>query len=288
MDREPVKTAIRLLRKPEKKSIGICTFCGCRGPIELHHVNCRNHDSELVIPVCDGCHDFLTEGQLQERVGMRFEPDRNVRAVRILEAQAAFFDDPDELSSREIIELTDFSKREEPETASDVSPEIRILTREEFLKQVFFPLAVNGALIVGFNLPFDICRLAADAREARRLNDDWSFVMLDEPFCPRIVVTRKDGKIAFFRLSGVGRDPKTGKKIRIPRGRFLDVRTLAWALRNVTYSLNGLCKALRIPGKLEHKPTGKVTRAEITYARQDIRATLGCLNALRAEFDRYP
>jgi len=92
MDREPVKTAIRLLRKPEKKSIGICTFCGCRGPIELHHVNCRNHDSELVIPVCDGCHDFLTEGQLQERVRMRFEPDRRVRAVRILEAQAAFFE----------------------------------------------------------------------------------------------------------------------------------------------------------------------------------------------------
>ena len=92
MDREPVKTAIRLLRKPEKKSIGICTFCGCRGPIELHHVNCRHHDSELVIPVCDGCHDFLTEGQFQERVGMRFEPDGNVRAVHILEAQAAFFE----------------------------------------------------------------------------------------------------------------------------------------------------------------------------------------------------
>jgi hypothetical protein len=92
MDREPVKTAIRLLRKPEKKSIGICTFCSCRGPIELHHVNCRNHDSELLIPVCPDCHAFLTEGQLQERVGMRFERDRNVQAVRILEAQVAFFE----------------------------------------------------------------------------------------------------------------------------------------------------------------------------------------------------
>jgi hypothetical protein len=92
MDREPVKTAIRLLRKPEKKSIGICTFCGCKGPIELHHVNCRNHDSELLIPVCPDCHALYTEGQLQERVGMRFEPDRIGRAARIAEAQAAFFE----------------------------------------------------------------------------------------------------------------------------------------------------------------------------------------------------
>ncbi len=232
------------------------------------------------------------ETRTDEKQNLTFGPyrvifaDENGQYTNV--RQEGFFYDPKELNSREIDELTSFSKREKAETAPDVSRDFRMLTREEFLKQIFFPLAVNGALIVGFNLPFDISRLAADAREARRLNDDWSFVMLDEPFCPRIVVTRKDGKIAFFRLSGVGRDPKTGKKIRIPRGRFLDVRTLAWALRNVTYSLKGLCEALKIPGKLEHKVTGKVTQAEIRYARQDVRATVGCLNALRAEFDRYP
>src|SRR5437879_4430136 len=250
----------------------------------------KQHKAEPKWPPCALVLD--PETRTDEKQNLTFGPYRVVFAdengqytdVR----QEGFFYDPNELSPREIDELTKFSKREKAETAHDVSKDLRMLTREEFLKQIFFPLAVNGALIVGFNLPFDISRLAADAREARRLNDDWSFVMLDEPFCPRIVVTRKDGKIAFFRLSGVGRDPKTGKKIRIPRGRFLDVRTLAWALRNVTYRLSGLCKALRIPGKLEHKPTGKVTRAEITYAREDMRATLGCLNALRAEFDRYP
>ena len=232
------------------------------------------------------------ETRIDEKQNLTFSPyrivfaDENGQYTNV--RQEGFFYDPNELNSHEINELTSFSKQEKAETAPDVSKELRMLTREEFLKQIFFPLAINGALVVDFNLPFDISRLAADAREARRLNDDWSFVMLDEPFCPRIVVTRKDGKIAFVRLSGVGRDPKTGKKIRIPRGRFLDVRTLAWALRNVTYSLNGLCKALRLPGKLGHKPTGKVTRTEIAYARQDVRATLGCLNALRAEFDRYP
>ena len=46
----------------------------------------------LVIPVCPNCHAILTEGQLRERVGMHFESDQNVRAVQILEAQAAFFE----------------------------------------------------------------------------------------------------------------------------------------------------------------------------------------------------
>ena len=161
-------------------------------------------------------------------------------------------------------------------------------TRREFLQEVFFPMALGGALIVGFNLPFDISRLAEDAREARRLNDDWSLVMLGERFCPRVVLTRKDGKIAFFRLSGIRFSPKTGKKIRVPRGRFVDVRTLAWALRNVSYSLKSLCKELKTLRKLDHKPTGKITPAEIRYARQDVRATVGALNALRAEFDRFP
>ena len=202
--------------------------------------------------------------------------------------EEGFFYDPNEVTARERRVLEQFAKKHHAETAGDVSNKIRIRTRKEFLKEIFFPLGLNGALIVGFNLPFDVSRIAEDAREARRLNDDWSFVMLAEPFCPRIIVTRKDGKIAFFRFSGVRRNPKTGKKIRVSRGRFLDVRTLAWALRNVSYSLQGLCKALNIPGKLDHKPSGKITEAEIKYARQDVRATVGALNALRAEFDRYP
>ena len=202
--------------------------------------------------------------------------------------EEGFLYDPDEVTSHEYGVLERFARQHHAETTGDIPNEIRIRTRKEFLKEVLLPLGLNGALVVGFNLPFDISRLATDAREARRLNDDWSFVLLDEPFCPRVIVTRKDGKIAFFRFSGVLRNPKTGKKIRVPRGRFLDVRTLAWALRNVSYSLKGLCEALNIPGKLEHKASGKITEAEIKYARQDVRATVGALNALRAEFDRYP
>lgn len=106
---------------------------------------------------------------------------------------------------------------------------------------------------------------------------------LEEDAIRRIKITRKDGKIAFIRLSGYSK--KSG---RLPYGRFLDLFTLAWALRNVHYRLDSLAKDLGVPGKLKHVPTGKVTLKELNYARQDVRVTVGILNALKAEFDCHP
>lgn len=42
------------------------------------------------------------------------------------------------------------------------------------------------------------------------------------------------------------------------------------------------------PEKMEHEPTGRVTEREITYARRDVRATLGLLNALKQEYSLHP
>ena len=43
-----------------------------------------------------------------------------------------------------------------------------------------------------------------------------------------------------------------------------------------------------MPGKLDHAPSGRVTKEEIDYCRQDVRATLALLNALLVEFRKYP
>ncbi len=90
---------------------------------------------------------------------------------------------------------------------------------------------------------------------------------LKEDAIRRIKITRKDGKIAFIRLSGYS----TLRGV-LPSGRFLDLFTLAWALRNVHYSLNGLAKDLGVPGKAgpSRSQAGKVTPKEIKYCRQDV------------------
>src|SRR5580704_4544790 len=74
-----------------------------------------------------------------------------------------------------------------------------------------------------------------------------------------------------------------------PSARFLDIRTLLWALRNRSYSLRTACKEFGIPGKLDdHKPSGRVDREEVEYCRQDVRATTDLLNVAKQEFDEHP
>jgi hypothetical protein len=73
------------------------------------------------------------------------------------------------------------------------------------------------------------------------------------------------------------------------RGRFLDLHTLAFALTDKSYSLAGAIQAFSSePKKMEYEPTGKISEREITYARQDVRATLGLLNALKQEYELHP
>jgi hypothetical protein len=169
---------------------------------------------------------------------------------------------------------------------------LNLYSQSEFLKRVFWRAIRKDAMVVGFNLPFDLSRLAFKSSPA----DDggWSLVlslrksrktgeMEPNPERPRVVITSKDSKIAFISLRGIFR-PKEWP----PEGRFLDLRTLGWALRNESYKLEDACRAFNVPGKMKHNPTGLVTREEIEYCRQDGRATVNLLNAMKREFDQHP
>jgi len=80
-----------------------------------------------------------------------------------------------------------------------------------------------------------------------------------------------------------------GRKIH-----FLDLRTLLWALYNKSHSLRTACdnksgpfKEQKLPRKDEHDPSGEVTPDEIEHCRQDVRCTIGLLNACKQEFDEH-
>jgi hypothetical protein len=176
------------------------------------------------------------------------------------------------------------------------------LSRKEFIKRIFLRAIRAEALIVGFNLFFDLSHIATDASWTPRQGGGWSFTMNDftdkktgkrreDQYAPRLVIKPKDGKGSFFKLTRVA--PVSSKRPRASRQyppiRCVDLKTLAWALENQSHSLDSACKARGIQGKLAgHTPSGRVSHEEIAYNRQDVRATLELLNALRAEFDRHP
>lgn len=169
--------------------------------------------------------------------------------------------------------------------------DLKLYSRAEFVEKVFWKAIKDGAMIVGFNLPFDLSRIAVDWRTG--YNGSWSLIlslrrsrktgeMEPNPHRPRVRIRSKDSQSAFIELTR----PQNPEEW--PHGRFLDLHTLAFALFGEALGLDDLCKRLKIPGKIKHEPTGRITAAEIEYCRGDVRATTGALNALKREFDQHP
>jgi hypothetical protein len=173
-------------------------------------------------------------------------------------------------------------------------PKLKLYSRDEFVEKVFHVAIQAGAAICAFNLPFDLSRIAVEYRTAHGAGKrGWSFVVsrywnkrkkkwLPNSFRPRIQLRPKDSKAAFIRLAGGDKDQP------FRSGRFLDLKTLAWALRNRSFSLKSACAEWKLPGKLDHEPTGRATPEEIEYCRQDVSVIVGLLNALLREFKKYP
>ncbi len=178
---------------------------------------------------------------------------------------------------------------------SDVAPfppRFPLYSRSEFMKRVFKPaIKRDGALVCGLNLPFDLARLALAWSKGD--DNEWSLTMsqyadgAENRNYPRILITPIDGKKAFIKLAPPWK-PEEWKSIS--KTHFLDLRTLAWALFNKSFSLKRACQELNTKHKKleDHEPTGKVTPVEIEYARQDGRCTVDVLNALKQEFDKHP
>ena len=178
---------------------------------------------------------------------------------------------------------------------SDVAsfpPRFPLYSRSQFMKRVFKPaIKHDGALVCGLNLPFDLARLALDWSKGE--DDEWSLTMSQYPngtenrHYPRILIKPIDGKKAFIKLAPPWKPEEWNSK---GQTHFLDLRTLAWALFNKSFSLKRACEKLDTEHKKleDHEPTGEVTPEEIEYARQDARCTVDVLNALKQEFDKHP
>ena len=131
--------------------------------------------------------------------------------------------------------------------------ELRLLSRRDFLEKLYDVGYDGRGLIVGFNLPFDLSRLAVDFGNAKdkRFAGGFSLVLWDwvdkngtrriNKYRPRIAIKHIDSKRALKGFTGTldadpvdlipegspTGEPQKGEKFR---GHFLDLRTLAFVL----------------------------------------------------------
>jgi hypothetical protein len=190
---------------------------------------------------------------------------------------------------------------------------IVLRSRREFLKEVLWPFGYEArGWIVGFNLPYDLSRLAVAATSRLQAGSrGFSLTLWDyldkatgewrpSRYRPLIQVETIDSKRASIRFSRVV-DPR--RDYLIPeddsfatpdakytfRGNFLDLRTLAFVVTGEGHSLGSACKALRVRhGKRKAKRHGVINARYIDYCRRDVLATAELGFALLTEFRRHP
>ena len=207
--------------------------------------------------------------------------------------------------------LQEYAKTRRAQVAPDCPDSIKLLSCSKFVEKVLYQVGFKTrALIVGFNLPFDLSRVAVDCGEGRgRFRGGFSFVMKryrdkktrklkPSPFRPRIRILHIDSKRAFIEFNrlkkryrdeqrptdGAAPDPKYS-----PPGRFLDLKTLSFALTSRSLNLASACKDFKVEHpKAKTEKHGVITTDYIDYNRRDVLASQELLEKLRAEFDQHP
>ena len=183
----------------------------------------------------------------------------------------------------------------------------RLFTVEDFIEKVFLTAAYDGeATVVGFNLPFDLSRLALEARRAppvyrrnkngetivdRSMVGGFTLTLSKNARRPNVKVKHLNRRMAFISFADPGGHPNRRKRNPADahtRGFFLDLKTLAAALTSESHTLDSLAKFLEVPGKIKFEDFGRPIDAEfIRYAVTDTEVTRRCYQELTRRFAEH-
>lgn len=174
---------------------------------------------------------------------------------------------------------------------------LTVRTRADFVDRVFYKYAyAYGAVVVGFNLPFDLSRLATDitTSQAHDMRNAFSLTLSEHKNNPNVLVRHLNARASFIRFAAFGSPDarsslKRGEKSEYRSGYFLDTKTLAAALLGKGHTLKSLADVLETPHrKLEAKRHGgPVTKRYLDYAMTDTQVTYECFEALSAMYKRH-
>ncbi|MGI0014861.1 MAG: DNA polymerase, partial [Nitrososphaera sp.] len=164
--------------------------------------------------------------------------------------------------------------------------QIPLMTRKQFNDEVFYPeVFFKQTCCVGFNLPFDLSRIALDFGYARdrTMLGGFSFKLSTNIEYPRVLVKHVNNTIAFIKFSRSIIRYTNGFK-----GNFVDLRTLGWAIRNKKFSLDAACKEFNTEiQKKKARQHDKITAEYIDYCVNDVKATYTLFGAMLREYEKY-
>ena len=250
---------------------------------------------------------FDTETRIDASQRLTFGSYRFFRN-RELQEEGLFYADDLPSKDRRTLERYVAAQRKQGLRSGEVP--LLLLSRRNFLKKFYKAVYKGRALLVGFNLPFDLAHIAVASRSARgRFTGGfslalWSYVKngIERPdnHRPSIGIKHIDSKRALKGFTARYRPdsldlipedsitgaPEKGYKFR---GHMLDLRTLAFALTDRGYSLESASRAFGVDhGKQRATRHGLVTASYLDYNRRDVQATSELAVKLLAEYAKHP
>lgn len=171
-----------------------------------------------------------------------------------------------------------------------------LLTRDQFADEIFYKIGFQlRASIVGFNLPFDISRIAIGHDSARNeMRGGFTFKLSNHKYWPNVRVKHLSRMAAFIRFAAQMKqidnrsDRKRGRRNGFRAGHFVDIKTLAGALLSRSFSLSSLSEFLKVTHpKLDFDDFDAPIRDDILdYALRDVETTWECYSELLTRYHR--
>lgn len=242
---------------------------------------------------------FDTETRDDEAQRLRFGSFQ-LREGERLELRGLFYD-PDATSQAEQTTLAAEAER----------LDCCLLPVGDFIEKVLFLAAYKaGATVVGFNLPFDLSRIAIGYQRAgpvhlrnrkkevvrvdRSMVGGFTFRLSDREDRPNLRVKHLSRRLAFINFAYAGEQPasrsqsKRQHPIMRERGFFLDLKTFAAALTSESHTLDSLSEFLDVPRKTVFHDFGREIDTEfIGYAMNDADVTWQCYRGLMHRYEQH-
>jgi hypothetical protein len=176
-------------------------------------------------------------------------------------------------------------------------------TLEEFRRWVFLKYLKARALIVAYDAPREISRIAIKWNKSAKARRGFSFYfrMFEDPktgkvrpsgYEPGISIESLDAAKAIYRpikykFHDMDAEQEEDDK-KFSNVHILDLKTLTSVLTGDVYSFQSACDIFGAPASRQRKSDLRVTKTAIERLLRDVTAELELLNRLTQEFERHP
>jgi len=136
---------------------------------------------------------------------------------------------------------------------------VTVSSKDEFVANVFYQYVYEArAKCIGFDLPYELSRLASSWGTARKIQDAFSIKLVDDnPRLPAIKIKSINSDAAFIQFATPLRTKSEKKQIpthKVYREYFLDLKTLGYAMSNQSFdTISNVARTFGVETHLQNK-----------------------------------